>query len=149
MLLKSNGSRKSLLAKAWRRTGTATVELAVLAPLLVTLVLGTVEITRAIQVKTYLTDTARSGCRLGIQPGKTTKNVTDNINTILTANGIDSSYATVTVLVNGKSVDVSTGVRGDQVSVRIGVPIAKVNWVTPLFMSNTAVESETLIMMHQ
>ena len=90
------------------RRGAAVVEFAVIAPFLVAIMLGMFEVTRALQVKNYLTDAARSGCRIAIQPGSTTQSVTDNINTVL-AN----------------------------------------NWVTPLFISGAAVESETLVMMHQ
>jgi Flp pilus assembly protein TadG len=131
------------------RLGGAVVEFAVIAPLLATIVLGTVEVTRAIQVKNVLTDTARSGCRIAIENGATSDSVKDNINTILTSNGIDTKLATTTILVNNKNVDVSTATKYDIISVKIALPIAGVNWVTPLFFANTAVESETLVMMRQ
>jgi Flp pilus assembly protein TadG len=129
------------------RVGGAVVEFAVIAPLLVTLVLGTVEVTRAIQVKNVLTDTARSGCRIAIESGANSQSVKDNINTILTQNGIDTKLATTTILVNNKNVDASTAVKYDIVSVKIALPIAGVNWVSPLFFPKLAVESETLVMM--
>jgi Flp pilus assembly protein TadG len=135
-------------AKSPRRRGSAVVEFAVIAPFLVAVTMGMMEVTRAVQVKNYLTDAARSGCRKAIQPGSSNSVVTDNINTILTANGITSSDATITILVAGQSVDVSTADKYDQISVRVSLPIAKVNWVTPYFFSSTAVESETLVMMH-
>jgi len=131
------------------RRGTAAVEFAVIAPFLVAITLGMFEVTRALQVKNYLTDSARSGCRIAIQPGSTTQSVKDNINTVLANYGLDSSYATITVLVNSNNVDVSTAQRYDQISVKIALPLSKVNWVTPLFLSSTAVESELLVMMHQ
>jgi len=131
------------------RRGTATVEFAVVAVLLITLMLGVVEITRAIQIKNTLTDIARSGCRIGTLPGNYSQQVTDNIKTILTNNGITSTLATTAVLVNGKNVDVSTAKKGDQISVKISISISAVNWVTPLFFSSTAIESESIVMMHQ
>lgn len=131
------------------RRGAAAVEFAVIAPFLVAIMLGMIEVTRAIQVKNYLTDTARSGCRLAVKSGSTTQAVKDNINTVLTSNGLDSSYATISVLVNNKDVDLSTANQYDQISVKISLPISKVNWLTPLFFSSTVVESESLVMMHQ
>lgn len=129
--------------------GSAAVEFAIIAPFLVVIILGMIEVTRVIQVKNYLTDTARSGCRIAIQPGNTTQNVKDNSNTILNENGLDSAYATITVLVNNNNVDVSTAQKYDQISVKISLPISKVNWVTPFFYPNTSVESGMLVMMHQ
>ncbi len=129
------------------RTGTATVEFAVIAPFLVALLLGTVEVTRAIQVKNYLTDTARSGGRLAIQPGTSNADITSNINSILTNDGINSADATITVQVNGATTDARNAIRGDKISLKISVPINKINWVSPLFFPTTAVESEMLVMM--
>lgn len=129
------------------RAGSASVEFAVIATVLVTLFLGTVEITQAIQIKNYLTDTARSGARLGIQSGTSTQSITDNINSILTNDGINPSDATITVMVNGVVTDAKSAVRGDRISVKISVPSGKVNWITPLFIPGTSVESESLSMM--
>ncbi len=119
-----------------------------IAPVLVILVLGMFEVTRAVQVKNYLTDAARSSCRIAIQPGKSTQNVTDNITTVLTGDGINASYATATILVNGQNVDVNTAKKYDQISVKISIPISKVSWVGLVYFTNSQVESETLIMMH-
>lgn len=134
-------------AQTHKRIGGATVEFAVIATILVTLFLGTVEVTRAIQVKNYLTDTARSGARTAIQPGTTTATITSTINSILTADGLTATDATITVQVNGVTADASTAVRGDKISVRISIPYNKVNWVTPYFIPSTSVESESLAMM--
>ncbi len=135
--------------KSLVRHGTATVEFAVVATFLMTLTLGTIEITRAIQVKNVLSDAARSGCRLGSQPGYTSQQVTDNVNAVLTNNGITTTLATVTILVNGSSKDISKASKGDQISVKVAVTIANISWNTPLFFANSEVESETVVMMHQ
>lgn len=132
------------------RRGTATVEFAIIAPILVALMLGMVEVTRAIQVKEILTDTARSGCRLGAMPGTTTQSITSNVSTILSNNGISATNATITVQVNGSSTaDAKTAVRGDKITVMVSVPISSVNWVTPLFISKLAVGSEAQHMVRQ
>src|SRR5262245_32255909 len=132
-----------------QRNGSATVEFAVIAPILALLMLGTVEVTRAIQVKNLLTDTARSGCRYGAQPGMNTQNITDNITSVLADDGINAAEATVTVMVNDVVANASTANRGDKLTVKIAVPIARINWVTPFFFPSTAVESESLHMPRQ
>jgi Flp pilus assembly protein TadG len=133
-----------------RRPGTAAVEFAVIAPILMTLMLGMVEVTRGIQVKQLLTDTARSGARLGAQPGMATSDIQSNVNAILTNNGITAADATTTVSVNGSSSnDAKNAIRGDKISVQISIPISKVNWVSPLFFPTTAVTSESLHMVRQ
>lgn len=136
--------------KRFPRPGTAAVEFAVVAPILMALMLGTVEVTRAIQVKEMLTDTARSGARYASQPGISTSSIQSNVNSILTQNGISTSDATITVSVNGNSsTDAKNAARGDKLTVQISLPISKVNWVTPLFLPATSVESETLHMVRQ
>ena len=45
--------------------------------------------------------------------------------------------------------DASTAVRGDQVSVKVSIPMAQVYWTPPLFLTGTTLESETLVMIRQ
>jgi|ERR1043165_2445014 Flp pilus assembly protein TadG len=130
------------------RRGTAAIEFAIIAPILSLLMLGMLEVTRAIQVKNYLTDAARSGCRVAIQPGNNTQKVTDNINAILSADGIDTTKVTTTILVNGNNVDVSTALKYDTISVKVAVPISAVSWVPLVYFTSTEVDSETLVMAH-
>ena len=144
----SRGRRRAHAGSA-RRIGTATVEFAVVAPILRVLMLGMVEVTRAIQVKNFLTDTARSGCRYGVQPGITTSKINSNMNSILANDGINPSDATITVQVNGATADASTAERGDRITVKVVVPTSKVGWVTPLFLPSTAVASEVVHMVRQ
>jgi len=134
--------------RAPQRRGAAAVELAVvLSFVLIPAAYGMIELSRAIQVKDQLTDATRSGCRLAIQPGASNSTVTANINAALTAQGFNPANATVTILVNGQAVDVSTAQPGDQISVKVSLPAATVGYVLPLFMSSNSVDSETLVMM--
>jgi Flp pilus assembly protein TadG len=138
----------SRVAPAGRRAAAA-VEFAVLAPFLFTLAMGAFELGRGLMVRQVLTDAARKACRTGALPGKANSDVTSDVNDILLDNNIPTSVATITILVNGTSVDVSTAQQGDQISVKVAVPFNKVTW-TPLFFFNSAsVESETLVMMRQ
>src|SRR5438552_3815001 len=101
-------NRASPLAKHMLpRTGAAMAEFAVVLPVLTVLMLGMIEMTRALQVKNYLADAARSGCRIGVQPATpaavptnpTLKKVTDRVNAVLTSYGIPISSPGTTIKV--------------------------------------------------
>jgi hypothetical protein len=110
---------------------------------------GMIEMSRAIQVKEFLTGTARSAGSVAIKTGNDNTAVSSNIKSSLTTYGISPSLATTTIKVNGAVADLNTAVAGDQISITIALPAAQVNWMLPMFLSNSSVESETLIMMRQ
>lgn len=139
---------RPVVASRTRRT-IAAVEFAVLAPFLFTLATGAFEVGRGVMVRQILTDAARKACRTGALPGEANSNITSDVNDILTDNSVPTSAATITILVNGNSVDASTAKQGDQVSVKVAVPFNKVSWTPLFFFTNTSVESETLVMMRQ
>jgi Flp pilus assembly protein TadG len=142
--------RRGANRRARCRRGVAAVEMAIVTSfVLIPATYGMIELSRAIQVKDALTDAARSGCRVGAKAGGSNSTITSNISTVLTANGFSSSLATITIKVNGVVQDASTAVQGDQLSVKVSVPDSSVNWLPALFLSSSAVESETLIMMRQ
>jgi Flp pilus assembly protein TadG len=131
------------------RKGLAVVELAIIVPVLVFLAIGMIEVARGLMVKETLSNAARKGCRTGILPTGTTSAITSDINQVLTDNNIDSSYATVTVLVNGKVADASTAKQHDQISVKVSIPVSRVAWITPFFLPGSDIESDTMSMMRQ
>jgi Flp pilus assembly protein TadG len=130
------------------RSAKAVVEFALLMPFFAALIIGMLEIGRAIIVKEILSDAAQKGCRTGALPGKANSDVTTDVNNILsTDNSI--SGATTTILVNGQATDVGSATTGDQISVKLSVPFSNVTWTTTFFMSGQTIESETVIMMKQ
>ena len=129
--------------------GLAVVEFAVIAPVLVFLVLGMIELSRALMVKDILTDSARKSCRTGILMTGTNDAVTADAKSILTSNNISAANATVTIFVNGQSGDVSKAPPDTKISVKVSIPVSDVAWITPLFLSGSNVESETIVMMSQ
>jgi Flp pilus assembly protein TadG len=143
-----------LLRSKRLRHGAAAVEFALLAPFIVYLVLGALEVSRGIMVKGVLSDAARRGCRTGIQglySGSKTTNtqVINDIDAVLTANNIPTADVTHYIAVNGNtSKDVSAAVRGDQISVKVSVPSVDIAWTTSIFLSRDT-ESETIVMMRQ
>jgi Flp pilus assembly protein TadG len=136
------------------RRGAAAVEFAIIAIFLTTLTVGMIEVTRAVQVKHYLTDSVRIGCRNASLPGATNTGVNTVITTALKKYKISSADATVTIQVYdsagaAKSNDIATAVQTDRISIKVAIPISKVSWVGPMVFTNANIESETLIMMRQ
>jgi Flp pilus assembly protein TadG len=132
-----------------KRTAAAAVELAILSPILAALVVGMFQMSRVIMVKEILCDAARKGCRTGIYPNRASSDITADVNDILSNNGLDSTSATITIQVNGQSVDASTANQNDQVSVKVTFPLTKVGWLPLLFDPSITVSSETVVMMRQ
>jgi hypothetical protein len=154
---RGNGSKVRLLRKPWRRAA-AVVEFAVVAPFIFFLALGMFEIGRGIMIKQVLNDAARKACRKGVLPGKSNSDITAQITDILADNGLSLVTPTITIRVGaeaaapitGSVVDASTARAGlDFVSVKVGLPISKVYWISTYFLSGSTVESETVVMLRQ
>jgi Flp pilus assembly protein TadG len=131
------------------RRGIAAVEFAILAPFLTVLILGTFELARGIMVKQILNDAARRGCRTGIQPLMANSDVTTGVNNILTDNGISTSSATITIQVNGSTVDCSTAKQNDKVTVKVSIPTSATFWVSTYFLKSTSIDSDSVSMLRQ
>jgi Flp pilus assembly protein TadG len=129
------------------RSGASAVELAILLPFLGILVVGMLEIGRALVVKEVLSDAAQKGCRTAALPGKSNADVQADVDDIMTDNGV-TGYST-TILVNGVAGDVATANRFDRVSVTVVVPVSNVAWTTTFFLTSQMLESETVVMMRQ
>lgn len=112
-----------------RRSGAALVEFAIVTPVLLVLVLGMIEIGRAVMVTEVLTYAARMGARTGAISSGSTAGAKAAANTVLSDSGITS--ATVTVYVNGSSVtDAAAAKSGDKISVTVTIPYANVTWLS-------------------
>jgi Flp pilus assembly protein TadG len=128
--------------------------MAIVAPFLAAILLGSVELARGIMVKGILTDAARDGARLGALAVKgntivSNTNVIADINEILTDNGIDSTKVHIVIQVNGVVADVNTAKPGDQISVQVWMDYADAAWISLHFMSGSSVSSEYLVMMKE
>jgi Flp pilus assembly protein TadG len=135
------------------RRGAAAVEFAVVAVLLFVLVLGIVEVGRAMMVLEMLGNAARNGARVGTLPGSTTQRVSDEVSNTLTSTGVAVADA-ADIKVNGSASTagtdlVSTAVSGDTISVTVRVQYAQVTWLpTTLFMGDRTLSS-TAVMRHE
>ncbi|CAN5220708.1 hypothetical protein BH10PLA2_BH10PLA2_16380 [soil metagenome] len=122
-----------------KRRGAAAVEMAVVAPFLFAMLLGSIEFGRAMMVSNLMTSAAREGARVAVLPGGASSDVTTAVNNDLTSVGITASNATITVLVNGAATDASTANSGDNITVRVSVPYGKVTWLpSAFFLSGTS-----------
>lgn len=111
------------------RRGAALVEFAIVTPVLLVLVLGMIEIGRAVMVTEVLTYAARMGARTGAISSGSTAGATAAANAVLTDSGVTG--ATVQVFVNGSSVtDASNAKSGDQIAVSVTIPYANVTWLS-------------------
>jgi Flp pilus assembly protein TadG len=146
--------RSATILRKCRHRATATVEFALLAPILAAILMGSIELARAVMVKGILTDAARDGARIGALRVKgnsiiSNTNVTTDINNILTDNGIDSTKANIVIKVNGVVADVNTANAGDQISVQVWMYYSDAGWIRLGFLTSTSIASEFLVMMKE
>ena len=112
-----------------RRRGAALVEFAIVTPVLLVLVLGMIEVGRAVMVTEVLTYAARMGARTGSISSGSTAGAVAAANRVLTDSNLPG--ATVQILVNGSSVnDAATAKSGDEITVNVSIPYANVTWLS-------------------
>jgi Flp pilus assembly protein TadG len=129
--------------RSWAgRIGATSVEFALVGGIFFMIVMGIVEIGRAFMVKHLLTNAAREGCRQGVLSGRSTAQITGVVNTTLTAQGISGDAASVQV--NDGSADASTANSGDEITVKVSVPVSKITWIpgTNYLQPNTTLSSQ-------
>lgn len=113
-----------------RRQGTATVEFAVCLPMVVLLIIGTIEIGRAISVQQTLHEVARAGCRLYSVNSRSQTEVTEFIDQCM-ANANISGYQIAFDPENSSDIDEQL----ESVTVSIRVGYENVAWAVSSFMS--------------
>jgi Flp pilus assembly protein TadG len=123
----SQGTGVDGFVRPKRRRGTTSLEFAVVAPVLFSVVLGIFEMGRGLMVLHLLTGAARVGCRAGILEGKSTADITTVATAYLSNVGINGD--TATVLVNDGTANASTAQAGDEITVLVSVPVTTVTWV--------------------
>ena len=72
------------------------VELAVVLPLLLTIVFGIIEFGWVFMVRETLTNASREGCRVAVLQGSTTTNIIDQVNTSMSATGVSGWNTQIT-----------------------------------------------------
>jgi Flp pilus assembly protein TadG len=154
----NNQSRR--IRHTGKRSGIATAEFALLVPFLVMIVMGMLELGRAMMVKTILSDAAHKAARTGIKRDKGNANIISEAINVMNDNGFDStkfnpnSLGSITITVtdpNGNTLSDSLDAPSESiVSVQVSIPVSSTTWVTPFYLgSGATLESETVVMMKQ
>ena len=125
--------------KPLQRRGTSAVELALVAPVFVTLILGQIEMSRLGMVAQLLTTAAREGCRVAVVPGATESAVQNRVDAVLTGSGIPVGTVTPTC---PSPYTWNTAPGGTAITVSLSVPFSKVSWLgTPIFLQTANVNA--------
>jgi len=141
----------SLHARA--RSGAAAVEFAFVAPLLLLLVLGSIDLGRGIMVVDLLSHAARAGCRVGVLGGYGNSDINNAVSTALaSANISGASSPAIDVLPQATQVwvspgDAGTAQAGDAIRVTVSVKYQQVSWLAfTWFLSPSASLSSAVVM---
>lgn len=114
-----------------RRRGAVALEFALLTGVLLVLIVGIVELGRAIMVRQVLVNAAREGARRAVVPGATDTEVVDIVNNYMTHAGIAGQTIQVTPAL-------SAAVSHQAVTVRVSVLHSHVSWGFTNFISGDA-----------
>jgi Flp pilus assembly protein TadG len=123
------------------RRGAAIAEFAIVAPVFLTLIVGTIELGRAVVVVQLLTNASREGARVGgYDTTMTTSTITSAVNTYLSNEGISGATTTVSPSPPSLAVD------GQQISVTVSIPYNNVSWVpSPFFLGGQTLSATTVM----
>jgi Flp pilus assembly protein TadG len=141
------------------RPGAAVVEMALIAPVFLTMILGMFELSRMMMVKQTLTAAARKGARTGILHIYGNTNITSDATNIMQDAGFDTTKfnpptlgsinITVTDPTGTTLSDSLDAPPGSVISVQVSIPVSAFTWIPIVFMSTTMIESDTVVMMKQ
>jgi len=121
-------SRHPSWRRSPRRRGVAAVEFAIVAPLFFLLIIGIIEIGRAMMVQQVLINASRVGARRAITLSSSEQAVTDAVTEY--ANGVGISGLSVEV-----SPDPAAAAAGQAITVDVEIDFQEVSWMpAPWFM---------------
>ena len=124
---------------AEKRRGTVVVELAIVAPILVVIFLGMVEVSRVIMVQQIITNAAREGAREAILDGATITDVQTSVTQYLSNSTISGATVSVTP-------DPTTTVSRQQITVTVNISYANVMWLSAGYFDSADVLSASCSM---
>ena len=112
----------------FRRAGTAAVEFAVVAPVVILLVFGAIEFGRAMFLQHVAVNTARAACRQGILATSSNATITSTATSAL--QGVAIKGGTATVKVGGDAArDANSAVPGELIDVEVMIPYGSNSWL--------------------
>lgn len=133
--MKAKESSRSSRRNPSRRIGSATVELAVVAPFIMVLLVGTLQVGRMVQVSQILSNAAREGARKASTGINTYADVQTTVANYLTNAGITNQTGLAVTVYNvtqsnsGPTFDPSTATCLDQLAVTVTLPYANIQLV--------------------
>jgi Flp pilus assembly protein TadG len=133
------------------RRGAAAVELAIVLPVIATLLLGSIESGRGIMVGQILSNAVRSGARVATIEGSTNQAVIDMVrNFAAPALGVSPSQISVTIGISNTAAagQLSNAGSKDLVTVTASVPYTEVAYVPANFMAGRSI-SASCTMRHE
>ena len=112
------------------RRGLAVVECAVILPVVVLLIMGAVELSRAVMVQHVLQEAAQAACRVYMVEPTTQQNAQDMIDQAMLAAGVTGYTVTFNPLTKP---EIDTPM--EPVTVTVTVPYNTVGWFSPTYLS--------------
>ena len=109
------------------RRGAAVVEFAMIAPIMIMLTFGLIEIGRLMLVQQTATYATREGARISVRPNADNDDVETRVQEELALFGIDNA------IIETVPSAISTAAPGDPVTVRVRINAADVSWVPGFF----------------
>lgn len=131
---KFSRAKRTRTPKNWAsRSGAAVVEFAVLLPVMVALVFGSIEMANGIFLKQAVAEAAYEGARAATRTSGTDAAVNSRVAEVLTSRGISNKTVTITP-------SLATITRGTQFTVTVNVPSSELGSVLPLqFLKNKTI----------
>jgi Flp pilus assembly protein TadG len=132
-------SRRPMKRGQGSRRGVAAAEFAIVAPVFLMVVLGIIEVGRAIMVQQVLINASRVGARRAVMLSSTEEAVLGAVSEYTSAVGVGSVSTTV-------SPDPGTAEAGEPVTVTASVSFSNVSWLpTPWFMGGKTLTSSSVM----
>ncbi len=128
------------------RRGAATVEFALVLPLILSLLLGLWEVGRMLEVEAILYNAAAVGGRTASIGLNTATQVQTAVTNYLALAGLPAQYATVTVSdLTNPGTDPTAASALDQLQITVSIPYSNVRWSpTNMFLTSTAALGATV-----
>ncbi|RMF45453.1 MAG: pilus assembly protein [Planctomycetota bacterium] len=121
-----------------QRRGAATVEFAVIAPIMLVLTLGMMEVGRMVMVKQIMVNATREGARLAILPEVDAAEVQSEVEEQLSGAGISGATITIT------PSSLSSAPAGTPVTVSASIDATSISWVPkPLISLQKTIAAST------
>jgi Flp pilus assembly protein TadG len=132
------GNRRAL-RRGGLRHGVAAVEFAFVAPLFFLLILGTIEIGRAMMVQQILVNASRVGARRAVTLTSSQQAVTDAVTEYMTGVGISGAEISV-------SPNPATAAAGSAITVDVEIDYSEVSWLpSPWFMGGKQLAASSVM----